>query len=375
MRTRNLEEQIDHQLDLTGVLLEGANKIPTIWIPDAIFRLTSKAKQDLTQKELPLRKVNSHSSRIPAWLTISFFSSLLQICLYRGLGSTRANGPWSADFWNLVFGGLVFLGLVFPRITWYRLIDFAPRIEVLLGSKQNIEVIKNWLIKALRPYLQMALVLGGGCLATICLLIIHRPIARNVRVDAISYLTIFLVGAVVASGFYWVLALTMLVRKIIRRHGLSLSWFDPSLSPGVSELSRLLGMVFAISMLGVAIISWSMLSASSGLTNGGARTLMYFLLVLGPTALIFVGVAPQFWLMSAVQERRRSVLSEIGLNAGDQPGTGSESGFENTLYKLKLYREIREISTPSMNPGAIIGYAASALAGFTPLIVQVLNHH
>jgi len=367
------QDEVPAAINLQLTLVNSARNIPTIRIPERISWLflrlfvRSVKHEDATQMRW--------RTRFPVMLAIAFIPAILQLALYRGFNFSLHNGPWSADFWNGVFGIVVFTGMFAPKYTWDKFIAVAPDIEKLLGSPSNCRSIQNWMERATSRRLQYGLAILGSVLAPAGLLIFHRQISTNVRVDVISYITLCIAGSLVMSGFYWVVKLTLLVRKIVRFNTLSLYWFDPSVSPGIGELGRLLGLLFALAMLGDSIISWSIFTASSGLGNGPPRMMMYVLLLLGTIALVFVGLAPQFWLSILIQKRRHETLLQLGSYVEAEPIAGSEEHLGQALDSLRLYSAVKDVSTPTINTENIFGYAISILAGFSPLIFQLFSHH
>jgi hypothetical protein len=252
------------------------------------------------------------------------------------------------------------LGLLCAWRGWSLFARSAPSVDDLMAKSAAREEISSWLAKAMSWRRQGLLSVLFGLIACLLLRIAEPEIRTQLEINFPSYVAVAWTGMIGGNCVYWLVALSDLVRRILRLPDLSLIWHSPASTPAIAQLSG--GFAFMTMATLAAFVCVEVLavrSAAYGQSNV-LTSLTTVIPVLAGVGALVVGILPHWWLYSAVRDGRRAALRALLPLAGDRVPTTTEQA-ALVRDNVSLYREVETSPSLPFSTAAMVQYAAAVL--------------
>ena len=281
-------------------------------------------------------------------------------------------------YWLLYYVIVNYLGLIFPRDTWAKLVELSDNLDEMLATSQNRTLVISYVKRRLRLPPQIAFSLFGGVAGMIASAIAEYFLAGALPLCPASYVSVFLTSVLGFNSVYWLWAATLLIHKLYLLASLSVTWNAPIGTPGIRNLSRLMGTSAIKAFVGLFLfmipITWSYFFLPS------REYLLYInILAFGASlaTLLFVVVFPQYWLSAIAYREKHRILDELGTEIDRdrlkvKSGKASGAAWSNLETKINIYQSLASTSTFPTEAATAASYLVAVITTLLPFIVQWL---
>lgn len=183
----------------------------------------------------------------------------------------------------------------------------------------------------------------------------------------VSYVSACTAGFYVGCAGYWIAAGSALSVPLTRADAMYLSPYAPANTPGVEMLGRCYRLAFYGAAVGVSLCLIPSMQWIYDVNSMQATIFKVGLFVLGVTAVMVIGLLPQWRLSRMVADSRREAfgristeLSRLGPNAGDDP---------RHAYLLTWLQTVTSSKPSTVSESAIVGLLLALATAFVPYVL------
>ncbi len=273
--------------------------------------------------------------------------------------------------WLLYYAGFNCYALLCPTYTWARLMRISPDIDAMLWIPTQQRHFVAWMTKRVNLRKQLRPALAAVLVGLVILRIIDPVLRSTVAFCFASYVSVAISAFLMLNNTYWVINLAAIVRRISSYPSLRFSWPSPADTPGVDELSRLLGWTSLVTAGGVLVGIIPIVYTSSAAEESLVPILA--MSCFGSIALVlFAGIFPQYWLSRAIRIGKGRLLRDLDTVIGALPrSVSSESELEGLDRRANLYRAISSSPNSTLRSGTIAQYAGAIIASIVTVAVAI----
>lgn len=273
--------------------------------------------------------------------------------------------------WLLYYAGFNYYALLCPTYTWARLMRVSPDIDAMLWTSSQQRDFVAWMRERVHLGRQTMPALAAVLVALVVLRIVDPLLRSTVPFCFASYVSVALSAFLMFNNAYWVISLASIVRKVTSYPDLRFAWPSPAETPGIDELSRLLGWTSLVTAGGVLAAIIPIVYASSA--SGASLVPILVVSSCGSIALVlFAGIFPQYWLSRAIRIGKGRILRELDMIIGALPnGLSGESELEDLDHRANLYRAISSSPNSTLRSGTIAQYVAAIIASIVTVAVAI----
>jgi hypothetical protein len=260
--------------------------------------------------------------------------------------------------------------LVVTWRSWAMLHEAGPSVDELLASSTGRARLAGWLAAQLGGWRQLAvsLLAAGGACAMLGLA--QSAIQAQLEIGPVSYVAVAWTAFIGGNDAYWLIAVSRLGRRILRRRDLALVWHSPASTPGIVRLST--GYTFGTAAILLLAIGIELLALQVSRYGDSVvlRTASITFPVLAAAAALIFGVLPHWWLYQAVRDARREVLRHLCPPVAVPPATPAE--IAEAQARVSLYSMVESSPGLPFSTGSMVQYTAAVVSTLVGTLVVIL---
>lgn len=266
--------------------------------------------------------------------------------------------------------------LEFPQLAWSGLIQISDAIDDMLTTPDHKSAVTLWEARRLQLRPQIVLSIVGGCIGIVALKIAAPLLAVQLQFCFASYVSVFLSASLGANAIYWLWAIPLLLRRLAKFPSLQVCWICPVNTPGIRELSSLLGLSAVLSAIGVGLFTAPLLWVNSSMQSGAVTSIISTLAFLASLGTVFfIAVFPQYWLSAIIYRERYKVLDQLSteIQNGLLTSSGATEGkWPSIEAKVNVYEAVNATRVLTVDIATISRYVLAAFTTGVPYIIEWL---
>jgi MFS family permease len=329
--------------------------------------------------------------RFPQWLIKKAFGILCPtwvIVLFTIIASALTAMLWEQTIlwrWDLIsfmmcYGLIIALLYLFPRIAWLQLVGMSDKIDKLFVAEEHRASYILFIDRQLR--LGRQIVFGVICiLLAIAIVYAVRPYFARLPLYGSGLLLItVIVSWLEASAVYWLWTVPHFIRRLSITPKLRLSNVSPAHTPALLALSRLLAASALMAIAGMLVTITPVLWYAFYFASIEALTVVVFVAIVGMCVVLFVSLAPQYWLAKAARHHKEQCLDVIvrQMNAygiDHQSFRIKDIDAPQTLALVTLHSEILKAPMLAAQFDVLAKYGVAFASAMSPLLPLLLRHY
>jgi hypothetical protein len=275
----------------------------------------------------------------------------------------------------VVYVLLNYVLLSYARDTWLRLVGASLAIERLLPDVTTSEELARWVNKRLNLLVQALVSVVAGAGGAVLAVEIIRVLGAAARHSPGYVVSISMTAALGCNAFWWLWQAPYLIARVVRFPVLKLSWVSPLSTPGVKQARELLLLASRRATVGMLLFAGPIVGTTLAAPDSALLlTVSAAALALSLLTVVFLLIAPQWWLIMRVRRDKERVLARIATQIPEQIPDRNHPVSASLLRSVHMYRLVEAAPVVRWDlkflVSAFLMFAAAALPAI-PLITSV----
>jgi hypothetical protein len=249
-------------------------------------------------------------------------------------------------------------------VGWYCLLTLNQGGEdieqILSGTGDFQSAVSRWLRRSFRPIRQLTVASTVSACSCALLYLVEPVISKRVEISPVSYISVGWTGFLGGNGILWLIILTRLSRRIMRRENLNLTWYSPASTPAIILFSR----VHTFGAIAILVAGLIMEMLALRVSAYGANLTLNILAISIPIIAVIgsflFGGLPHWWLYHAVREARQRSLRALRPRSVKPPDSSTE--LAEAQGWVSLYTIVESSPGLPFSTGWAVQYAAAVLS-------------
>jgi hypothetical protein len=340
--------------ELTEVLTAGFHRVLALWLARLPYR----------PRRWPGVVVAAASATVAASWPLLLEAVLYFTARRYALVSLEAIG------WVVATVLVNIAALVVTWRSWAMLHEAGPSVDDLLANSNGRERLGRWLATQLGGVRQIVVGLLAAAGASAMLALAQSAIEAQLEIGPVSYAAVAWTAFIGGNDAYWLIAVSRLGRRILRRRDLTLVWHSPASTPGIVRLST--GYTFGTTAILLLAIGIELLALQVSTYGDSAvlRTASIAFPVAAAAAALIFGVLPHWWLYQAVRDARREVLRHLCPPVAAPPATAAQ--IAEAQARVSLYSIVESSPGLPFSTGSMVQYTAAVVSTLVGTLLVIL---